>query len=113
MLLTRGTDGRAAVCKTRKKRKRKKKKGQQLPLLGFLSSYETKSLFLLFNAERNSEVVAFHIRTSAGRARIPSAPGMQRNGATQPPRSHRASHRDLQEEKKQAVIKAGVFSFSE
>lgn len=54
-----GTRRRAALCKTREKRKRKKEKDQQLPLLGFLSSYETKSLFLMSDAERNLKVVAF------------------------------------------------------
>lgn len=89
-------------------RNRKKTKGEPLALLDFHSSYRTNSLFLLFNAERISEVVALHIRTSAGRVRLESAGGIRSNGATRRPHSHHASHQDLQKNNTYYIIRVSM-----
>lgn len=65
--------------------KRKRKKGGPLALLGFLSSYKTNSLLLLFNIERSLKVVRFHIRISAGWVWSQSAGDIWSNGETQQP----------------------------
>lgn len=78
-------------------RNRKKTKCGPLALLVFHSSYRTNSLFWLYNTERSLKVVKFHIRTSAGRIRLQSAGGIWSTVATQQPRSHHASHQDLQQ----------------
>lgn len=70
-------------CKARKKQK--KTKGGPLALLGFLSSYKTNSLLLLFNIERSLKVVRFHIRISAGWVWSQSAGDIWSNGETQQP----------------------------
>lgn len=87
-------DREQTPLQSQKEKKQKITKGEPLALLNF---HRTNSLFLLFNAERSMEVVAFHIRTSAGGVRLQSAGDIRNSGATRPPHSHRALHQDLEE----------------